>query len=461
MTMASSKKIALYVPDGTGIRNYLYSNVFKNRNGCEFSMLHRFDTDIEDLLSKEIQLSHSIQLPNFKESFKEKFFREVSHISRLRYFALQLKNETLLTAYRRPQTGFLKKCFYKLVELRASHITSYKKILSIDASYKKAIQQNPFYNLVKSKLETVSLDVLFLTHQRAIEAPYVFQAARALGIKTVTVIFSWDNLPKARLYLEADQYLVWSQHMKEEMALFYPEIDQHKVIVTGTPQFEFYKDTSDIETKETFAKQYDLDPTKKWICFSGDDLRTSPYDAQYLEDVASEVAGSRFRESIQILFRRCPVDYSDRYDAIIERYPSIIKVVSPDWLEAKEWTMVIPKKEDLKLLKNTAYHCEAVMNVGSTMAFDFLQYDKPTIYINYDVTEASGWSVETIYNFQHFRSMPNQGAVLWWENKSDIVSIIAQVINKEVSLVDTKLWFDTIVANARDSSNKMFTKIVE
>ena len=135
--------------------------------------------------------------------------------------------------------------------------------------------------------------------------------------------------------------------------------------------------------------------------------------------------------------------------------------MSPDWLEAKEWTMVIPKKVDLKLLKNTAYHCEVVINVGSTMAFDFVQYNKPAVYINYDVPEASGWSVEMIYNFQHFRSMPNKQSVLWWNNKNDIIAIITQVINKEVSIEYTKLWFDKIVENAGDSSHHIFNKIIE
>lgn len=460
MAKSNSKKIGLYVPDGTGIRNYLYSDVFKNRDGYEFAMLHRFDSDIETLISQEIPLSDSVQLTYFKESLQEKFYRELSHIARLRFFAKQLKNETLIDAYKTPQ-GFLKKWFYKLIEWRAAGVTSYKKILAVDKRYKKAIKQNPFCTQVKNTLETLSLDVLFLTHQRAIEAPYVFQAARDLGIKTVTVIFSWDNLPKARLYLEADQYLVWSEHMKEEMALFYPEIDQHKVIVTGTPQFQFYQDTADVETRENFAKQYNLDPTKKWICFSGDDLRTSPYDAQYLDDLASEVAGSRFRESVQILFRRCPVDYSKRYDQTIARYPSLIKVVSPDWLEAKNWSMVIPKKEDLSLLKNTVYHCEAVVNVGSTMAFDFLQYEKPAIYINYDVPEAAGWSVDTIYNFQHFRSMPSKKAIFWWQNKEGIVHIIDQIIYGTVPLKETQLWFETIVANTGNTSNTIFNKIIQ
>ena len=61
-------------------------------------------------------------------------------------------------------------------------------------------------------------------------------------VMKITFIFSWDNLPKARLAVEADLYLVWSQWMKDEMRDYYPEISEEKVKLVGTPQFEFYLD---------------------------------------------------------------------------------------------------------------------------------------------------------------------------------------------------------------------------
>ncbi len=37
-----NNKLLLIFPDGVGIRNYLYSNVFKNTN-CELVLFHNFD----------------------------------------------------------------------------------------------------------------------------------------------------------------------------------------------------------------------------------------------------------------------------------------------------------------------------------------------------------------------------------------------------------------------------------
>jgi hypothetical protein len=50
-------------------------------------------------------------------------------------------------------------------------------------------------------------------------------AAQDLGIPTATFIFSWDNLPKATMVVEANYYFVWSHHMKRELLLYYPNIE--------------------------------------------------------------------------------------------------------------------------------------------------------------------------------------------------------------------------------------------
>ncbi|HAT63269.1 MAG TPA: UDP-glycosyltransferase, partial [Flavobacteriaceae bacterium] len=55
------------------------------------------------------------------------------------------------------------------------------------------------------------------------------------------------------------------------------------------PQFEFYYDAKNIIQKKEFYNRYHLDENKKLICFSGDDIRTSPYDPEYLDHIASAI----------------------------------------------------------------------------------------------------------------------------------------------------------------------------
>lgn len=447
------------MPDGTGIRNYLYSSVFKDRD-AHLTLLHHFNKDITDLIQEHTEIDKALELPRFRESVLEKKQREQSHISRLHYHSKLVNNPTIIGNYRPKQGSLKKRLFYKVVEYLAVRNSDYSSILKVEQQYERQIKKNAFYKEVKKLLKQQRPDVVFLTHQRAVQAAYVFAAARDLGIKTITVIYSWDNLSKARLHLRADRYLVWSEHMKEEMALFYPEIDTKKVIVTGTPQFEFYRDKDRLVSREDFAQSNGLNPDKKWLCYSGDDVLTSPNDPVYLEHLAIELSKPIYNNAYQILFRRCPVDHSDRFKKVIRKYPTIIKEVEPLWLTAEVWTSIFPQEADSSLLANTVFHSEAVFNIGSTMAFDFLQYDKPCVYINYDIPTNLKWSVHTTYQYQHFRSMPSKKAVFCLDAQEDLEKVIREIQEHQFSLKETKKWFDTVVSYAYHSSDLIYNEII-
>jgi hypothetical protein len=133
----------------------------------------------------------------------------------------------------------------------------------------------------------------------------------------------------------------------------------------------FYLENKLVISREVFARRNGLDAKKKWICFSGDDIITSPYDHLFLKDV-TESLNSR-KDDLQIIFRRSPVDFSERYDEVLRRYKDIVKAVDPLWnIESQTgWVGYFPKAEDINMQVNLAYHCELVINLGSTMALDF------------------------------------------------------------------------------------------
>ena len=113
------------------------------------------------------------------------------------------------------------------------------------------------------------------------------------------------------------------------------------------------------------------------------------------------------------------------------------------------WNRVLPTKADLNLQLNTILHTEMVINLGSSMVFDYIVHEKPCAYINYDVPNKvrNSWSVDKIYKYVHFRSMPSKKAVLWINQSSDIERHIANVLSNttfDYSLEVTKEWFSTI-----------------
>ena len=451
-------KIILFFPDGVGIRNYLYSKVFQNAEE-DLVLFHNFDSETISEINTHTNFNQQIIIPEYTESLKEKFLRELICLSRLMYNSKKVENPTIVTNWNWNQQTLSKKIFYKTIEKAAHFYKGYSSILKLEARYQKEIRKNPFYHHVKKILKEVNPQTIFCSHQRGVKGATIFAAAQDLNIKTTTVIYSWDNLPKARLALRADQYLVWSDYMKKEMELYYPEIPQEKIIITGTPQFEFYDDLDNVIDKESFYKTYNLDFNKKIICFSGDDEKTSPDDPKYLTDIAQEIINSGLQNQFQILLRRCPVDISGRFDKIVNQYNGLIKEAAPIWHfnSASQWTTIYPSIEDVKLLASTAYYSDLVINVGSTMAFDFAMYHKPCVFINYDQEDKvdENWSTKTIYQFQHFKSMPSKSAVVWLNSKNEI----REAIQAKNNFKDMKNWGDIVIGNYKIASEKILSTL--
>lgn len=448
-------KVLLLFPDGVGIRNYLYSDVFRGTEE-DLVLFHNFDQETVSTLKKSVSLAETIIIPEYRESIREKFLRELICLVRLQYNAKKVENLSLLTNWNWRQKTLSKKIFYKTIETIAPFIKDYASILKLEKRYQKTIRVNRYYKEVKAILEQVKPDTVFCSHQRALKATTVFAAAQDLGIFTTTVIYSWDNVPKARMALRADCYLVWSDYMKNEMELYYPEIPLISIVVTGTPQFEFYQDSKNILEKKIFYEQYNLDPQKKIICFSGDDTITSPDDPSYLNDIAQELINFNLQGQYQIVLRRCPIDFSGRFDTVVKKYPKLIKEVSPLWHfnSTGEWNHVYPLIEDVKLLVSTVFYADIVVNVGSTMAFDFAMFNKPCVFINYDQKSKKnkGWSVKTIYQFQHFKSMPNQESVIWLNSKTEIIEKLL-CNNQVTSFMES--WKAIVIGDHRDVSKNI------
>lgn len=442
-----SNKILLLFPDGVGIRNYLYSDVFRDKEK-DVVLLHSFDEQTAKEVQKITHIEEAMIIPVYRETVKEKFYRELICLSRLQYNAKKVDNLSILTNWNPNTTKFKNALFYKTIAVASKLIRKYKHILNLEKKYQKAIRATHYYKQVKNILEKTEPSQIFCSHQRGIQCAPIFAVAHDLGIKTTTVIYSWDNLPKARMALQADVYLVWSDYMKKEMNTYYPEIEEYQIIVTGTPQFECYDNPNHILPKNVFYETYNLDPTKKTICFSGDDVKTSPDDPQYLEDIAEELVKHKLEAQYQILLRRCPVDVSGRFDQIVAKYPTLIKEAAPLWnfKPNSSWTTIYPLQEDVTLLVSTAYYCDIVVNLGSTMAFDFSMFKKPCVYINYDQEKQvnPNWSVETIYHYQHFRSMPSKDAVIWWDKKE----VFVELLEKATYTTSMDNWKKTILSSS-------------
>src|SRR5690606_1198247 len=168
--------------------------------------------------------------------------------------------------------------------------------------------------------------------------------------------------------------------------------------------------------------------------------------------------------NLGIIFRRCPVDLSDRYNKVLRKYQDVITPIAPLWKQAgNNWNAILPTKDDLKLQVNTILHTKAVINLASSMVFDYAVFDKPCLYLNYEVEnkEDPSWTPQKVYDFVHFRSMPNGDEDIWLNFKEVIASKLEVALKSATEKVaGAKKWFEKInQIPAQDASHRIWKAI--
>jgi hypothetical protein len=452
--------ILFLIPDSFGIRNYLYSPLLSKLNKkANIYIWSPLPNEIFNLVRDLhlINLSYT-QITLCKESFIVKFLRDITTYGRLIINSRKVQNNTILTNWNYKSKGILRDLYnYTVLFLGLLVSSNYRVILfleKISLSFwsKKQIL---YYEIMLKKLK---INKVFISHQRVSSLLPICFAAQNNGVEVISVIYSWDNLPKASLYVKANTYLVWSDYMKQEMATYYPEILQDNVIVTGTPQFEFYKKKELIIDRCLFGKKYGFNPSKRWILYSGGDTLTSPYDQNYLNDL---VEALQDKQDIQIIFRRSPADFSYRYESVLNRYEGQLFSLDPIWLSGSSWSSNVPLVDDFELLVNLAYHCDLAVNVGSTIAHDFANFNKPSIYVNYNPTEARDWDIRVVNHFQHFKSMMDLDAVTFVNHKGEWASTICNVIDNPGSFaIHRQQWYGKINFNGDTPPSKIISDLL-
>ncbi|WP_067148348.1 CDP-glycerol glycerophosphotransferase family protein [Pseudotamlana agarivorans] len=458
-----NKKVFIFFPDGVGLRNFAFTDFKKNGEQMGFDITYWNNTvfSLKDNLGfKEVKIedhtAHPL-LPFYSRARK----RVELNISRDKF------NDAVYPTYKFPFNYSGTKNSLKSLYTQAliGLYNSEKGLVKLRHKINILERSTSKYSYCKAQLEKHKPDVVFCTTQRATQSISALLAAKDLGIPTVAFVYSWDNVPKAMQVVETDYYCVWSDLMKEELLKYYPFVKEKQVFVTGTPQFEPHFDPRLKQTKAEFFNQYGLDPNKKYICYSGDDETTSPLDQYYLEDLAHAVRRLNDKGyNLGVIYRKCPVDFTTRYDDVIEANKDIIHVLDPLWKQVGEqWNQVLPTPEDFKMLYNVCEHSELVTNVCSSTVFDFVAHNKPCIYYNYEQPQLKKGirDIGQNYKYVHFRSMPSDCAAVFCRDKTELEGLVKQILDGELSNVEEgKQWFKIVAGeNPNGASEKIWKTI--
>lgn len=424
------KNLGVVITDGVGFRNFILSDfIYEAKNNFDTVIIY---SCIPASAFQEYNLNCKIvELDQFNEKFITWFFRKTKEVAHLQLhkknnFGIQDNFNSNKTKVKNPR-GYATRFIYKMTAL----LHSESWILRFNRWQQLSFKDNLICKSFNNQLKQDKIDMLFFTHQRPpFIAPLIYQAEK-LKIKTVSFIFSWDNLAsKGRMAGNFDHYLVWSNLMQSDLLHFYKSVQPNQISVVGTPQFEPYVLERYKTNKEAFYKTYTLDSKLPVILFTCNDS-SSKNDPFYLELLADYVTANKVKANL--IVRTSPADEPSRFLYLQEKYP-FIKWNFPDWKLTREnhvepWTQRVPEFNDIVNLKSVLQFSDVLVNVLSTTILDGFLFDKPSICPVFGNDERGFDNALKFLEYAHLKHVEDSNAVAIVKEESKFLETINKVLN--------------------------------
>ncbi|MCM2275879.1 MAG: hypothetical protein NDI75_13905 [Candidatus Didemnitutus sp.] len=263
----------------------------------------------------------------------------------------------------------------------------------------------------------------------------ILRYAKARGIRTASVVYSWDNFSsKGVMAAIADRLLVWSEIMRREAQEFH-DIDPATVDVCGAAQFDVYGTPSSLASREDFCRQVGLDPARPFITQGTITPRFFPTNIEIAEILIAGIQSGRLPSSLQLLIRLHPqvvnkgvaADSIEPYRELERKYP-FVKVDVP---QTVNWgSMVSPAREDGQRLAEILRHTAVIIHPGSTLAVDAAAMDCPVIGLGFDGHEPKDYeeSVRRWWDFTYMQPVVRSGGQPIAHDKDELYALVQRYL---------------------------------
>jgi len=276
--------------------------------------------------------------------------------------------------------------------------------------FKRVYDVGPIVNYLSEH----DIDLVLLTAplQQESQEASLMRACLQAKIPIAALVLGFDNLTtKGRLLEIPDYFLAWNERMRKEILEIYPGVGESRVFISGSPQFDFYADSSWGYTRVQFCEQLGLDPRFPIMLYSANPQFLVPYEHLLVEDLIKRVQNDTALKNLQFIVRLHPFDLTSSRWKTVGNIPGV--VLNRPWSVKDNGSWGNIATEDIHLLAGSLKHSACVVNVSSTMALDAAFYDRPVIAPAYDVSAENGLSrhIRLLYEREHYLPITNSGAI--------------------------------------------------
>jgi hypothetical protein len=419
------KKILLVLGRGEAIRNFVLSGtVAELRKSAEVAIISIVpNAEIGEILKKEADEFYELKDVNTNSGLN--YLRDWLDIVHGRFlwsgvakFRWKLRDHEAQSGAKRIKRNLQKTFAYPFANASGVEMVS-----ALESSLSRKVFPSEYYVDLIRKIKP---DLVFNgSHIHNKNTVPVLYAARKLHLRTATFLFSWDNLTsQGRIIPSYDDYIVWNEQIGKDLLRIYRKIKPEQVHVTGTPQFDFHFQKDKFWSREEYCRSIGADPSRPIILYTTGMLNLQPGEEAVVEGIADMLLRMPDPKP-QLVVRVYPKETSGRFEPMKARRKDIIFPDIP-W-ERKYFT---PMPADLMLWTNMLYHCDAGINVASTVSLELCMFDKPTLNVVYNPPGINIYPKDypIIYTWDHYLPLTNSGAIYLAHSEEEMETLLHEAL---------------------------------
>lgn len=239
-----------------------------------------------------------------------------------------------------------------------------------------AFEERYYYPLRREYLEHFRRNrpaLLLATHSHLHREGELIRAARWLGIPTLGIVRSWDNVYKG-IRSRPDRLAVWNEINRQEVIKL-EGYQPGEVEITGPTQFDPYFVSGREWSREQLAAHFDLDPARPIILYATHGFYSGLDETGWFDDLLKLLDSNLLQRRPQIICRLHPWSRLEHFWRYATHPDVKLSFVDRYW-PALSWYMT---RSDMELVGNMLRHADAVITPGSTITLEAAIFDRPTL----------------------------------------------------------------------------------
>lgn len=301
--------------------------------------------------------------------------------------------------------------------------------LAFEAAVNRGDEYGPLFERYRPAL-VVTTDYGSQVHEIRL-----LRQARRRGVRSVSVVYSWDNLSsKGVMGAVADRLIVWSEIMRREAEELH-DIPGHRVDICGAAQFDVYGRPAGLRSREEFCRRMRLDPTRPIVTLGTITPRFFPTNLEIAQILVDAIRSGDLPRECQLLIRLHPqvinkgvaADDLGPYRAFEAAHEGVRLNVP----ETVVWgSLASPAPDDGQVLAEILRHSAVLIHPGSTLAVDAAAMDCPVIGLGFDgfVAKPYGESIRRWWDFTYMQAVVRSGGQPIARDRPELLALVRRYL---------------------------------